>query len=714
MKSITLGMESHLNGAVTTLCSCWKITRQDGEVLGFTDHDASFVIDGVTYKASSGFYRSAIANSADTGVDNLDVSGFLDDGSLDETELRNGAYDYAEVEVFAANWANLANGIIRLRYGMFGEVTIVSSGFFKVELRGLTQLFSQTIGETYSPECRADLGDERCKVALTPPVRRSAANYGVGARILVPQTPGVSIQLPIGNSGFEEGFAETAWQNPPGAVVSMNEINPLYPWNGQLAYSLVPKVADGYTRFYRSYGQLGDRIPSFTTEVAFDGTGSPEIRMSMKFLDQFGVPSEDPDLIFEGEWLPILPGVHTYDSELIIPELPPYHLDNSGFIWEIEWRGAEPATNLPHYVDPNLRSIRLNPFTMLDGQVIPQARVTPTNVSMATVSAWELSDLNDAKVIGPNVWMSPARGEWMLELAPHTGGVAWARQYVNFGVDMEEYYDAIDTGTMKIEIGAEFGAETAGCANFFSYRFFDENDAAISTDTQAEQQMYARGTWGPYSYAATIPAGTRSVLITVNTKNISDNTLARGVWDNFSGRIYDAAYEQQDNYLAYGKVEFQCNIPGITAQLPPAYDYTIGAVTFDGTAQFTAVVPTHMFTLEITEVISHKQFKVNLNVAKPDGWFDWGVLEVLNGPNIMKRLEVASYDAASKMVTLALPLPYIPVVGDSIRMHTGCAKSRSTCVSKFNNILNYRGEPDLPGTDQYFKVGGANVGGSLG
>jgi hypothetical protein len=37
---------------------------------------------------------------------------------------------------------------------------------FRAELRGLSQALSQQIVELYTPDCRADLGDARCKVNL--------------------------------------------------------------------------------------------------------------------------------------------------------------------------------------------------------------------------------------------------------------------------------------------------------------------------------------------------------------------------------------------------------------------------------------------------------------------------------------------------------------------------------------------------------------------
>jgi hypothetical protein len=48
-KTISPALAQHLAGEVTTLATCWKITRRDGAVLGFTDHvrDLRGLIDGL-------------------------------------------------------------------------------------------------------------------------------------------------------------------------------------------------------------------------------------------------------------------------------------------------------------------------------------------------------------------------------------------------------------------------------------------------------------------------------------------------------------------------------------------------------------------------------------------------------------------------------------------------------------------------------------------
>ena len=73
MKTISTALAQHLAGEVTTLATCWQITRRDGVVLGFTDHVRDLEVDGVTYQAASGYTRTAIRGTADLAVDNLDV-----------------------------------------------------------------------------------------------------------------------------------------------------------------------------------------------------------------------------------------------------------------------------------------------------------------------------------------------------------------------------------------------------------------------------------------------------------------------------------------------------------------------------------------------------------------------------------------------------------------------------------------------------------------
>jgi hypothetical protein len=183
MKAVATPLAAHLAGPVTTLATCWRITRTDGVVFRFTDHDRDLVVESEVYQASAGYSRTAISNDAGMGVDNLDVEGVFDSAAVTEEELRAGLFDRAEVRIFLVNWADPSMGVLRLRRGWFGEVVLTEQGVFRTELRGLTQALSQRIGELYSPECRADLGDHRCRVPVWPAVIERETDYAIGDHV---------------------------------------------------------------------------------------------------------------------------------------------------------------------------------------------------------------------------------------------------------------------------------------------------------------------------------------------------------------------------------------------------------------------------------------------------------------------------------------------------------------------------------------------------
>jgi hypothetical protein len=180
MKTISSGMTSHLSQEVTTLCTCWKVVRTDGQVFGFTDHDQDIFFNGLNYESETGYNRTAIRSDASMSVDNLDVTGFLESDRISEYDLRNGLFDFAAVFIFVLNWKDLTINEVKLRRGWFGEVTLNTNGSFEAEIRGLHQALSIGFMESYQPECRADFCDPRCKLIYTDFVRTAFALHPTG------------------------------------------------------------------------------------------------------------------------------------------------------------------------------------------------------------------------------------------------------------------------------------------------------------------------------------------------------------------------------------------------------------------------------------------------------------------------------------------------------------------------------------------------------
>lgn len=164
MRVLPAALQDHLDSGATTLCWCWRITRNDGAAFGFTDHDRDLAFDGTAFEAASGFTGSEISGAVGLNVDTLDVEGALQSDKLNEADLAAGLFDNARIEIYRVNWAAPSMRVL-MRYGNLGEVSRGGS-HFRCEVRGLAHALQQPQGRIVQYGCDADLGDARCKVAL--------------------------------------------------------------------------------------------------------------------------------------------------------------------------------------------------------------------------------------------------------------------------------------------------------------------------------------------------------------------------------------------------------------------------------------------------------------------------------------------------------------------------------------------------------------------
>jgi hypothetical protein len=81
-------------------------------------------------------------------------------------------------------------------------------------------------------------------------------------------------------------------------------------------------------------------------------------------------------------------------------------------------------------------------------------------------------------------------------------------------------------------------------------------------------------------------------------------------------------------------------------------------------------------------------------------YLDAGTITWDTGNNAGVSTEMKTYDPASSTVTTYLGMSMPTMIGDRFYYYAGCDKRRDTCVKKFNNIVNFRGEPDIPGIDK--------------
>lgn len=166
MKTISGALLTNIQSETPTLATLWKITRTDGQVFRFTDHDTDIVVTDGTYIAKSGYSPTTIVSTEGLSVDNLTLETILDADAITETDLISGKFDYADVEIYQVNWASPSwSSKVFLKRGTFGEVK-TGKVMASVEFRGLSQHLNQVTGRMYTLNCDTDLGSTRCGASL--------------------------------------------------------------------------------------------------------------------------------------------------------------------------------------------------------------------------------------------------------------------------------------------------------------------------------------------------------------------------------------------------------------------------------------------------------------------------------------------------------------------------------------------------------------------
>jgi uncharacterized phage protein (TIGR02218 family) len=160
-------LKAHLASGNTTLARAFALTRKDGTVMGFTDHDRDLSFDGVVFRADTGLTARALQMGTGLSVDNSEAFGALRSDAITEEDILAGRYDGAEILGWLVNWADPAVRVLQFR-GTLGEITR-SGGAFTAELRGLSEALNQPQGRIYQARCSAVLGDAACRFDLNQP-----------------------------------------------------------------------------------------------------------------------------------------------------------------------------------------------------------------------------------------------------------------------------------------------------------------------------------------------------------------------------------------------------------------------------------------------------------------------------------------------------------------------------------------------------------------
>ena len=182
-------LKARMAAGTTTLARLFVITRTDGTVYRFTDHDADIVYDGNTYSAEASVLMSAVYSTVGGQTQTAEAVVAFDDSFIAEADVINGFFDFASFDVYLIDYNNTgaSYGVMTIFGGNIGAIENTHKGFCRMELRGKLHRANFMIGGVYMPECRTDLGSTKCGVStgtitdtITVDVVTTATSYFSG------------------------------------------------------------------------------------------------------------------------------------------------------------------------------------------------------------------------------------------------------------------------------------------------------------------------------------------------------------------------------------------------------------------------------------------------------------------------------------------------------------------------------------------------------
>ncbi|WP_170414280.1 DUF2163 domain-containing protein [Ruegeria atlantica] len=155
---------------------------------------------------------------------------------------------------------------------------------------------------------------------------------------------------------------------------------------------------------------------------------------------------------------------------------------------------------------------------------------------------------------------------------------------------------------------------------------------------------------------------------------------------------------------------FHAELRGLTdllnRPLGRIYQKPCTAVLGDGACRFNVAAPGFQAEAEIVSLSAGSVLQLKGADASDTTWFERGRLDVISGKasGLWASVKQDERIAGGRNVVLWTGISGGLTIGDRVRLTAGCDKRMETCRTKFINLINFQGFPDLPGEDWVMAV----------
>ncbi|MBQ4875408.1 MAG: DUF2163 domain-containing protein [Rickettsiaceae bacterium H1] len=199
----------------------------------------------------------------------------------------------------------------------------------------------------------------------------------------------------------------------------------------------------------------------------------------------------------------------------------------------------------------------------------------------------------------------------------------------------------------------------------------------------------------------------------ISSNVITESDILAGKYDRARVEIFQINYEnltQEKNILKFGIItEIKIIDNQFIAEISDFSKKTEQQITDTFSPYCRAKFCDHLCKLDINNfmhrglvskvTVPNKKF-VDISLSQAQNYYRYGVVKFLSGKNKNHSFEVKQ--SSVNEIELFFSTPYEIKFGDCYTVFAGCDKLFTTCADKFSNVVNFRGEPHIPGIQKLF------------
>jgi uncharacterized phage protein (TIGR02218 family) len=250
------------------------------------------------------------------------------------------------------------------------------------------------------------------------------------------------------------------------------------------------------------------------------------------------------------------------------------------------------------------------------------------------------------------------------------------------------------------------------------FGFTDHDKDIRYPDTYAGVIYYARTGFTGSQIATSAALSVDNLELTgfLDSIALTEPEMEAGLWDGADFEIFEVNWQnlsQGRNLLMTGNIGemrrqgplFVSELRGLSARLQTNQGRVVDPLCsarfgdarcgFDVASVTTTAVP-------VTSVTSRRVFGATSLGAATD-YYSWGTVEFTTGENAGFVQDIKTFTSGGA-IELQLPMPYPIAVADQFTIVPGCDKRLKTgdgsytgdCFVKWDNVVNFRGFPEVP------------------